>query len=295
MGKAITGALSRVPLHLLVILVAIAWSLPTIALLTSSFRDPSAIAASGWWTAFAHPEQFTLENYSAVMNQRGMAEALRNSLIITIPSTLLVILVAASAAYAFARMEFPGRTLLFLAIVGMLVVPLQMTLIPVLRLFTQLTVDVPMPLLGGRLFGTSSYPAVWLAHTAYGLPFAVYLLRNFFGALPKELFESAYLDGASDLRVFFTIVLPLSMPAIAALGIFQFLWVWNDLLIALILLGDPTLAPMTLRITNLVSSFGSQYQLLTAAAFLSMILPLAIFFSLQRYFVQGILAGAVKG
>ena len=188
MGKAFTGALSRVPLHLLVILVAIAWSLPTIALLTSSFRDPSAIAASGWWTAFAHPEHFTLENYSAVMNQRGMAEALRNSLIITIPSTLLVILVAASAAYAFARMEFPGRTLLFLAIVGMLVVPLQMTLIPVLRLFTQLTVDVPMPLLGGTAVRDEQLSggmagAHGLRPALCGLPAAQLLWRAAQGAL----------------------------------------------------------------------------------------------------------------
>jgi len=152
-----------------------------------------------------------------------------------------------------------------------------------------------VPVIGGRVFGTGSYAGMWLAHTAYGLPFAVYLLRNFFGSLPRDLFESAYLDGASDLRVFFRIVLPLSMPAIAALAIFQFLWVWNDLLIALILLPDPNLAPMTLKITNLVTSFGSQYQLLTAAAFISMALPLLIFFALQRYFVQGILAGAVKG
>jgi alpha-glucoside transport system permease protein len=179
--------------------------------------------------------------------------------------------------------------------VGLLVVPVQMTVIPVLRLYVDLTVDKELPLLGGRLFGTSSYTGIWLAHTAYGLPFAVFLLRNFFGALPRDLFESAYLDGASDMKVFFRIVLPLSMPAIAALAIFQFLWVWNDLLVALILLGDPELAPMTLRITSLVSSFGTQYQLLTAAAFISMVLPLVMFFALQRYFVQGILAGSVKG
>jgi len=203
--------------------------------------------------------------------------------------------VAAFAAYAFAWMQFPFRNGLFLIVVALLVVPLQMTLIPVLRLYVNLTLDAELPLLGGRLFGTSSYTGIWVAHTAYGLPFAVYLLRNFFGALPRDLLESAHLDGASDLGVFFRIVLPLSMPAIAALAIFQFLWVWNDLLVALVLLGDPDLAPMTLKITNLVSSFGTQYQLLTAAAFISMILPLVIFFALQRYFVQGILAGAIKG
>jgi alpha-glucoside transport system permease protein len=170
-----------------------------------------------------------------------------------------------------------------------------MTLIPVLRLYTQWAIDVPLPVLGGRLFGTSSYPGIWLAHTAYGLPFAIFLLRNFFGSLPREVLESAYLDGAGDLRIFFRIVLPLSTPALAALAIFQFLWIWNDLLVALILLGDPTMAPITLAISNLVSSFGTQYQLLTAAAFVSMALPLVIFFALQRYFVEGITAGAVKG
>jgi alpha-glucoside transport system permease protein len=192
-------------------------------------------------------------------------------------------------------MRFPARNLLFLLMVALLVVPVQMTLIPVLRLYTNVTIDAELPILGGRIFGTSSYVGMWVAHTAYGLPFAVYLLRNFFGSLPRDLFESAYLDGASDLRVFFRIVLPLSMPAIAALAIFQFLWVWNDLLVALILLGDPNLAPMTLKINNLVSSFGANYQVLTAAAFISMALPLVIFFALQRYFVRGILAGSVKG
>jgi alpha-glucoside transport system permease protein len=291
----VRGMLTRAPLHLSVIGIALIWSIPTIALLVSSFRDPGAVITSGWWNAIRHPLDFTFENYDAVLGQRGMARSFGNSLIISIPATVLVTLIAAFAAYAFAWMDFPGRNALFLIVVALLVVPLQMTLIPVLRLYTNLAVDVDLPLLGGRLFGTSSFPGIWVAHAAYGLPFAVYLLRNFFGSLPRDLFESAYLDGASDLLVFFRIVLPLSMPAIAALTIFQFLWVWNDLLIALVLLGDPDLAPMTLTITNLVSSFGTAYQLLTAAAFISMALPLVIFFALQRYFVQGILAGAVKG
>jgi len=235
-----------------------------------------------------------------VLTQRGMARSFWNSVIITVPSTLLVILVAAFAAYAFAWMRFPGRNILFLVVVALLVVPLQMTLIPVLRLYVTLNDNLAflnndLPLLGGNVFGVNSFPGLWMAHVAYGLPFAVFLLRNFFGALPRDLFESAYLDGASDLGVFFRIVLPLSGPAIAALAIFQFLWVWQDLLVALVLLGDPDLAPMMLTITSLVSSMGSQYQLLTAAAFISMIVPLFLFFALQRYFVQGILAGAVKG
>jgi alpha-glucoside transport system permease protein len=208
---------------------------------------------------------------------------------------VLVILIGAFAAYAFASMHFPGRDQLFLVEVALLVVPLQMTLIPVLRLYGHLTINQEMPLVGGNLFGVNSFAGLWLAHTAYGLPFAVFLLRNFFASLPRDLFESAYLDGASDFTVFRRIVLPLSMPAIAALAIFQFLWVWNDLLIALVLVGDASLYPMTVQVQSLVSSFGTNYQVLTAAAFVSMALPLAVFFALQRYFVQGVLAGAVKG
>jgi len=273
----------------------ILWSIPTIALLVSSFREPTAIAASGWWNAITEPFDFTIDNYEKVLTQRGMARSFWNSVIITVPSTILVILVASFAAYAFAWMRFPGRNVLFLVVVALLVVPLQMTLIPVLRLYVNVTIDQELPLLGGNVFGVNSFPGLWMAHVAYGLPFAIFLLRNFFGALPRDLFESAYLDGASDLGVFFRIVLPLSGLAIAALAIFQFLWVWQDLLVALVLLGDPDLAPMMLTITSLVSSFGSQYQLLTAAAFISMIVPLFLFLALQRYFVQGILAGAVKG
>lgn len=298
-------AAGRAPLHLTIVGLMVLWSIPTIALLVSSFRDPIDIAASGWWNAIKDPFDFTIDNYENVLQARGMWQSFLNSMVITVPATLLVILVAAFAAYAFAWMQFPFRNALFLFVVALLVVPLQMTLIPVLRLYTQVTIEVELPSLelpllggtigGGKVFGTNSFVGLWAAHVAYGLPFAVFLLRNFFGALPRDLFESAYLDGASDLRVFFRIVLPLSGPAIAALAIFQFLWVWQDLLVALVLLGDPDLAPMMLTINSLVSSFGTQYQLLTAAAFISMIVPLFIFFALQRYFVQGILAGSVKG
>jgi alpha-glucoside transport system permease protein len=286
--------LPKLPLHAVILLIMVLWSIPTIALLVSSFRDPAAIASSGWWNALTE-WNFTFDNYESVLDRRGMEQAFINSLIITIPSTALVILVAAAAAYAFAWMNFPARNLLFLTIVAMLVIPLQMTLIPVLRLYNQVTVEGDVPIIGGNWFGRNSYVGMWLAHTAYGLPFAVFLLRNFFGALPRDLFESAYLDGASDFMVFRRIVLPLSMPALAALAIFQFLWVWNDLLIALIFLGDPSLYPMTVQIQSLVGSFGTNYQVLTAAAFISMALPLVVFFALQRYFVQGVLAGAVKG
>ena len=274
--------ISRLPLHIILIGAALLWMTPTFGLLVSSFRPATAVGSTGWWTAFQTPFQFTLDNYSSVLSQNGMARSFINSLIITIPATILPILVAGFAAFAFAWMKFPGRNALFIFVVALLVVPIQVTLIPVLRLFT----DV-------KLVGT--FPGIWLAHTAYGLPLAIFLLRNFFGSLPKELLESAYLDGASNMRVFFRLILPLSVPALASLAIFQFLWVWNDLLVALVYLQSPSKAPMTLTINNLVSSYGTQWQLLTAAAFISMILPLIIFFALQRYFVEGITAGAVKG
>ncbi|MES0279093.1 MAG: carbohydrate ABC transporter permease [Dehalococcoidales bacterium] len=274
--------LSRWPLHVILIVTALLWMTPSVGLLISSFRPATDIASSGWWTAFQTPFEFTLDNYSDVLSQNRMGQSFLNSLIITIPGTVVPIMVAAFAAYAFAWMRFPGRNALFIFVVALLVVPVQMTLIPVLRLLTDL-----------NMAGT--FPAIWLAHTGYGLPFAIFLLRNFFGALPKELMESARLDGASNMRIFFRLVLPLSVPAIASLAIFQFLWVWNDLLVAMIYLQNPELAPMTLTINNLVSSFGTEWQLLTAAAFISMALPLVVFFALQRYFVEGILAGSVKG
>ncbi len=273
---------SRLSLHVVIIIIALVWMTPSFGLLVSSFRPPTEVASTGWWTAFQTPFQFTLDNYSAVLTQNRMGQSFLNSLIISIPGTVIPILVASFAAFAFAWMKFRGRDILFMFMVALIVVPIQMTLIPVLRLLA----DTGL---------VATFPGIWLAHTAYGLPFAIFLLRNFFAALPKELLESAYLDGASNLRVFFRLVLPLSVPAIASLAIFQFLWVWNDLLVALVYLQDPSKAPMTLTINNLVSSFGTQWQLLTAAAFISMMLPLVLFFALQRYFVEGITAGAVKG
>ncbi len=273
---------SRLPIHAILIAAALLWMTPTIGLLVSSFRPPTEVASTGWWTAFQTPFKFTLDNYESVLSQAGMGRSFINSLIISVPATIIPILAAGFAAFAFAWMKFPGRNALFIFVVALLVVPIQVTLIPVLRFLADI-----------KLVGT--FPGIWLAHTAYGLPLAIFLLRNFFGALPRELLESAYLDGASNMRVFFRLILPLSVPALASLAIFQFLWVWNDLLVALIYLQDPSKAPMTVTINNLVSSFGTQWQLLTAAAFISMILPLIIFFALQRYFVEGITAGAVKG
>ena len=274
---------SSTTVTVIVAIIALAWSVPTIGLFVSSFRPATAIQSSGWWTGLLPPWSFTLENYQQVITGQGIGAAFVSSLLIAIPGTILPVLVGAFAAYAFAWMKFPGRDWIFLLIVSLLVIPVQITLIPILSLFTSVGL-------------TGSYVAIWLAHTAYGLPFAIYLLRNFFGELPSDLFESARIDGASNVRIFFRLVLPLSVPSLASLVIFQFMWVWNDLLVALLVLGgSPDKAPMTVTIANLVNSFGSNYQVLTAAAFVSMALPLFIFFALQRYFVRGILAGSVKG
>jgi alpha-glucoside transport system permease protein len=220
-------------------------------------------------------------NFSDVLNPRGMGRAFLNSLFVTLPATILPILFAAFAGYAFAWLDFKGRFLLFAILVGLQVVPLQMTLVPISRLYAQVG-------LNGTFLG------VWLFHTGFGLPYAIYLMRNFLGSLPNDLFEAAYIDGATHWTVFYQLVLPLAMPAIASLAIFQFLWVWNDLLVALVFLGGTT-PVMTYQISNMVTSHGAGWHLLTAAAFLSMLLPMIVFFSLQRYFVRGMLAGAVKG
>ena len=286
MTERIVRALTRSPLNIVIIAICLIWILPSLGLFISSFRPAADVTISGWWSVFQTPfkfTQFTVQNYIEVITNQGMGRAFINSLFITIPSTVIPILVAAFAAYAFAWMNFRGRNMLFIIIVALLVVPLQMTLIPILRIYNRLG-------LSGSFFG------VWMAHTGYGLPFAIYLFRNYFGGLPRDLFESAYIDGASRLKAFFRIALPLSVPAIASVAIFQFLWVWNDLLVALIYLGGTEdVAPMTLQVSNLVGYLGRDWHLLTAAAFLSMALPLVVFFALQRYFVRGILAGSVKG
>lgn len=276
-------SIASLPLHLVVILLTFLWIVPTLGLLVSSFRPGFLLSQSGWWTALAPPFKFTLQNYREVLDTYNLATSFINSLTIAIPATVIPISIAAFAAYAFSWMKFPGRNFLFLALVGLLAVPLQVTLIPVLSMLKSLG-------LNGTFIG------IWLAHTGYGLPFSIYLLRNFIGALPSDLFESAQIDGASPVTTFFRLVLPLSVPALASLAIFQFLWTWNDLLVALVYLGgDPAVAPLTVTIANLVNSLGQGYELLTAAAFISMALPLVVFLSMQRYFVRGITAGAVKG
>ncbi|HET7466351.1 MAG TPA: carbohydrate ABC transporter permease [Candidatus Dormibacteraeota bacterium] len=289
--------ISRWPLHIAVIGLTAAWMVPTIGLLVSSFRPFSGQATSGWWTAFQNPTTFTLSNYTDVLSQSttNLGQAFFNSFMISIPATVLPVSIGAFAAYAFAWMKFPGRNGLFLALVGLLAVPLQLTFIPVLSFYVQhlhWTTD------NLESYGIPGLPWVplWLAHAGYGLPFAIYLLANFFRALPSDLFESAEIDGAGTLTVFFRIILPLSVPALASLVIFQFLWVWNDLLVALIYVGSTaSVAPLTVNLAGLTTSLGQGSNLLTSAAFFSMIVPLIVFLSLQRYFVRGILAGSVKG
>jgi alpha-glucoside transport system permease protein len=278
------GGLGRIGLHAIVIALMILWLVPTLGLFINSFRPSAEVSSSGWWTAFAPPWDFTLDNYSRVIAANNLGDAFINSLFITIPSTVIPVMVAAFAAYAFAWMNFPYKNAIFVGIVGLLVIPLQSTLIPVLRL-----------LAGWGIAG--EFLAVWLAHTGYGLPFAVYLLRNYMGGLPKEVFESAAIDGASPATSFFRLALPMSVPVLASLAIFQFLFVWNDLLVSLIYIGptNPDNLPMTVRVASLVSSLGGETHFLTAAAFLTMALPLIVFLALQRYFVRGITGGAVKG
>src|SRR5256712_4129097 len=288
----ITQRLGRIVLHVVVIGLTLAWVIPTAGLILSSFRPFSAIATGGWWPALPPPYQFTLDNYSQVFAQSTLGTAIFNSFMVSIPSTVIPVTIAAFAAYAFAWMKFPFRDWIFLAFVGLLAVPLQLTFVPVLSFFVAHGI-VPDNLTS---LGLPPWIGLWLAHAGYGLPFSTYLLANFFRQLPSDLFESAEIDGAGTLTVFFRIVLPLSVPALASLIIFQFLWVWNDLLVALIYVGGSAdVAPITVTLVNLVGSHGQNYQVLTAAAFFSMIVPLVVFLSLQRYFVRGILAGSVKG
>ena len=275
----------NIPVHLTIIVISFIWTLPSIGLLISSFRSPDEVVKTGWWTVFEHPFNFTqyqLTNYIDVINAQGMGNAFLNSLTISIPATIIPIAIATFAAYAFAWMKFPGRQILFMMVIALLVVPLQMTLIPVLRAYRDLGIS-------GTFLG------VWLAHTGYGMPLGIYLLRNYIGSLPQDLIEAAFVDGASHLTVFTRLIVPLSMPAIASFAVFQFLWVWNDLLVSLVYLGGTKdVAPLTLQLTNMVGSRGQDWHILTSGAFITMIVPLIVFFTLQRYFVRGILAGSVK-
>ena len=277
--------------------IVILWLIPTVGVLITSFRPEALVDSSGWWTVLAHPfraAEWTVENYRLALNE-GFGSAFLNSLAVTIPSTVIPITIAAFAAYAFSWMHFRGRDVMFITVVALLVVPLQMAIIPILRLYNggatigRLIVFPDLDLVG-------SFLGVWLAHTGFGLPLAIYLLRNFIGALPSSIIESARIDGADHFTIFWRLVIPLSVPALAAFAIFQFLWVWNDLLVAYVFLGgtDET-SVLTVALRNLVGQRGENWHLLTAAAFISMALPLIVFFALQKYFVRGLTAGAVKG
>jgi alpha-glucoside transport system permease protein len=276
---------ARFPIYLTVGLLAVLWTIPTLGLLINSFREPSSIRASGWWTVFGNlfdSAAWTISNYTIVLEE-GFGNAFANTLAVTIPAVVIPLTVAAFAAYAFAWMEFPGRNLLFVTVVGLMVIPLQMALIPILRVYTNFDVN-------------GTYPGVWLAHAGFGLPLAVYLLRNYMGSLPSSLIESAKIDGADHFTIFSRLVVPLSVPVLASFAIFQFLWVWNDFLVALVFLGvDPSNRVLTVELADLAGRGEGALNLLPAAAFVTMLLPLIVFFALQRFFVRGLTAGSVKG
>jgi len=291
---------SRPLASVLVIAVTVLWTIPTVGLLVTSLRPKQDVAETGWWEVFAHPS-LGFSNYHTVLFEGGFSVSgglmpyLVNSVAIAVPATIFPLVLAAMAAYALAWVRFRGSDTVFFVIFALQVVPLQMALIPLLQLFSggaHLGSVTLVPALDLR----GTYAPVWLAHTMFALPLAVFLLHNFISQLPRDLMEAAIVDGASHFKIFRSIVLPLCAPALASFAIFQFLWVWNDLLVALTFAGGtPEVAPMTARLAQLSGSFGGRWELLTAGAFLSLIVPLAVFFALQRYFVRGLLAGSVKG
>ncbi|MFE0700407.1 carbohydrate ABC transporter permease [Streptomyces sp. NPDC058872] len=278
-ARLASGAASGA-VRVFLVLVGLFWLLPTVGLLLSSLRSPSDIAASGWWRVLASPAQLTTENYGRLLANDTITGSLLSTVLITVPATLLVLVLGSFAGYAFAWLEFPGRDWWFLGVVALLVVPVQVALVPVSKLFGAV-----------GLFETTA--GVVLFHTAFGLPFAVFLLRNFFAEIPRELLEAARLDGAGEVRLFTRVVLPLGGPAIASLGIFQFLWVWNDMLIALVF-ADSQSPPITVALQQQVRQFGNNVDVLAPGAFVSMVVPLVVFFAFQRQFASGVMAGAVK-
>jgi alpha-glucoside transport system permease protein len=265
------------------VVIAVLWTLPTFGLAVSSIRPELAIKTTGWWTFFSDP-QVTLDNYRTVLSTQGsggLGSYFINSFVIVIPSVVIPISLAALAAYTFAWIDFRGRNLLFIVVFALQIVPIQVTLIPLLSLYV-----------GARLDGT--FWPIWLSHSIFALPLAIFLLHNFMREIPHELIEAARMDGAGHVQIFFRVLLPLLTPALAAIGIFQFLWVWNDLLVALTFAGQPT-APLTAALANLSGTRGTAWHLLSAGAFISIVVPMAVFLSLQRYFVRGLLAGGLKG
>jgi alpha-glucoside transport system permease protein len=270
---------ARGPLNILLAAIGVLWLVPTIGLFITSILPLSALGNSGWWQIFTHPSLATWSNYNALFHNSGLLTSLKTTAYISVGNTVLVVIVGAMAGYAFAWLDFPGRDWAFVGVIGLLVVPLQMALIPMFRLYDTL-----------GLFDT--WYGIALFHTAFGLPFAIFLLRNFFVGLPKDILESARIDGASEIRIFLRLILPLGLPAIASLAIFQFLWTWNDLLVALTF-GQSTV-PITVFIAGQLREFGSSLDIIAPASFISLVIPLAVFFAFQRYFVQGLLAGSVK-
>jgi alpha-glucoside transport system permease protein len=283
------GFIAKTPVHIALIGLAFVWLVPSVGLLVTSFRPRADIQASGWWETFADAS-FTVRNYDLVLNANQMGSSFLNSALIAFPATIIPLFVGSLAAYAFSWIRFPFRDTIFLTLVALMVVPIQSALVPVLIEFQELGTF----LTGDRTLFTGWYWGIWIAHSAFALPFCIFLLRNFFITLPRDLIEAARVDGATNWKIFRSVVIPLSVPALASFGIFQFLWVWNDLLMALIFIQESDMLPMTIRISQLQSTYGSEWHLLSAAAFLLMIVPLLVFFSLQRYFVQGLLAGSVK-
>ena len=278
-GARILRWLSTTPVKILLVLVGLLWLVPTFGLLITSLLSPQDFIQEGWWQVFTEPGKLTWENYDAVLSNDAIMSALWTTVLIAVGGTILPIIIAALAGYAFAWLEFPGRDWLFILVIALLVVPIQMALIPMFSLYTDLGIfDTVLSLI--------------LFHTAFGLPFAIFLLRNFFIGIPKDLMEAARIDGASEIRIFVRLILPLGLPAIASLAIFQFLWTWNDLLVALTF-GRET-QPITVAIFSQLRQFGANIELIAPATFISLIIPLAVFFAFQRYFVQGLLAGSVK-
>lgn len=273
---------SHIGVNLALAILVVIWLTPTVMLLVSSLRPVEEMMTTGWWSAFRHPERLTLENYRVVLTGKGIGRGFINSLVIAIPSTVFPLLLGAFAAYPLSFNRFPGRKWLFVSIIAMQIIPLQTVLIPVLLTLKRLGVN-------------GTFPGVWLAHTAFGLPLCIYLYRNFFAQIPRSLLEAAKIDGANQFQIFWRLIVPISKPVFASLAIFQFLWVWNDLLVALTVLGNPALSPLTVRLAAMLGSLDAGWNIMTPAAFSSMVLPLILFMAFQKYFVQGILAGAVKG
>jgi alpha-glucoside transport system permease protein len=278
-GAKILRVLAKAPLQIFLVVLGCLWLVPTVGLFLTSILPVSALASKGWWQIFSNPSLATWSNYNALFHNSGLTTALKTTAYISVTNTLLVVVIGAMAGYAFAWLDFPGRDWTFIAVIGLLVVPLQMALIPMFKIYNHL-----------GLYDT--WFGIALFHVAFGLPFAIFLLRNFFIGLPKDILESARIDGANELVIFVRLILPLGLPAIASLAIFQFLWTWNDLLVALTF-GQNT-QPITVWIAGQLREFGTSIDIIAPASFISLVVPLVVFFAFQRYFVQGLLAGSVK-